>query len=227
MNLGIRDKRLLGGLITLALILGISAAATSTVLAQVNDDRRQRDRRQDDRDVNRGERRGQERERESTRAGENARERERRERDRERIIRERERDRLARERERERERERIAREREIARERSRRPVGPIYRPGRVYDPVYGSNRYPDNSGRYGSARAIAEQRGYATGLDRGRDDARDHRSYNPNNSSHYRDGDSGYHSEYGSKDAYRAAYRDGFRRGYAAGYREFSGYHRR
>ena len=67
-------------------------------------------------------------------------------------------------------------------------------------------------GRYdrGYASRVAEQRGYATGLDRGRDDARNRRSFNPNNSSHYRSGDS--------------AYRDGFRRGYGVGYRQFGGY---
>jgi hypothetical protein len=64
-------------------------------------------------------------------------------------------------------------------------------------------------------------------LDRGRDDARNRRSFNPNNSSHYRDGDSGYRSEYGSKEAYRQAYRAAFRRGYEVGYRENSGYRRR
>lgn len=73
---------------------------------------------------------------------------------------------------------------------------------------------------YGSR--IAEQRGYATGLDRGRDDGRTHRSFNPANSSHYRDGDSGYRSEYGSREAYRQAYRAAFRRGYEVGYREYS-----
>ena len=77
-----------------------------------------------------------------------------------------------------------------------------------------------NRGNYGQQ--VAEQRGYSTGLDRGRDDARNHRSFNPNNSSHYRDGDSGYRSEYGSREAYRQAYRAAFRRGYENGYREFS-----
>jgi hypothetical protein len=79
----------------------------------------------------------------------------------------------------------------------------------------------------GYTNRVAEQRGYATGLDRGRDDARNRRSFNPNNSSHYRDGDSGYRSEYGSKEAYRQAYRAAFRRGYEVGYRENSGYRRR
>jgi opacity protein-like surface antigen len=85
-------------------------------------------------------------------------------------------------------------------------------------------------GRYdrgGYGERVAEQRGYATGLDRGRDDARNRRSFNPNNSSHYRDGDSGYRSEYGSREAYRQAYRAAFRRGYEVGYRENSRFRRR
>ena len=86
--------------------------------------------------------------------------------------------------------------------------------------------YPDRGdrdrGRGGYGRQVAEQRGYSTGLDRGRDDGRNHRSFNPNNSEHYRDGDSGYRSEYGSREAYRQAYRAAFRRGYEIGYRENS-----
>ena len=54
-----------------------------------------------------------------------------------------------------------------------------------------------------------EQKGYHDGLDRGREDARDHRSFNPNNSSHYKNGN--------------GAYRDGFRKGYAEGFREYRG----
>ena len=69
---------------------------------------------------------------------------------------------------------------------------------------------------------VARERGYSVGLDRGRDDADHHRSYDYNHSEHYRDGDSGYHSEYGSKEAYRNVYRDAFRNGYATGYRERS-----
>jgi hypothetical protein len=51
-----------------------------------------------------------------------------------------------------------------------------------------------------------ESKGYRDGLDRGREDARTHRSFNPNNSSHFRSGNN--------------FYREGFRRGYEEGYRE-------
>ena len=71
---------------------------------------------------------------------------------------------------------------------------------------------------------IASDRGFQAGLDRGAEDARNHRRYDPNNSQHYRDGDSGYHSQYGIIQAYRAAYREGFRRGYAQGYGRYRGF---
>jgi hypothetical protein len=67
----------------------------------------------------------------------------------------------------------------------------------------------------------AYDRGYRTGLDRGRDDGRGHRSEDPNNSEHYRDADSGYHSKDGPIEAYRLGYREGFQRGYAQNYRRY------
>jgi hypothetical protein len=79
--------------------------------------------------------------------------------------------------------------------------------------VYRSPRsYP--YGGYGGANVynLEVQKGYRDGLDRGQEDARDRRSFNPNNSSHYRSGNS--------------AYRDGFRRGYEQGYRQYASYRR-
>ena len=63
--------------------------------------------------------------------------------------------------------------------------------------------------RYGDNRIDSRQelKGYNDGLDRGREDARDHRRLDPNNSSHYRDGNH--------------EYREGFRRGYNEGYRQY------
>src|SRR5438105_15165159 len=52
-------------------------------------------------------------------------------------------------------------------------------------------------------------KGYRDGLDRGREDAHDRRSFDPNHSDHYRDGN--------------RAYRDGFRKGYAQGFRQNNG----
>ncbi|PYP84947.1 MAG: hypothetical protein DMF61_17965 [Blastocatellia bacterium AA13] len=74
-------------------------------------------------------------------------------------------------------------------------------------PYYGSY---GSYGRVGGS-SFEEQRGFSDGLNRGQEDSRSGRSYNPNNSSHFRSGD--------------AAYRNGFVRGYAQGYRQF-GYRR-
>ena len=62
-------------------------------------------------------------------------------------------------------------------------------------------------------------RGYAAGLQRGRDDARRKARYDPVGSPEYREGDRGYESSYGSRDAYKSNYRAGFRQGYEDGYR--------
>ena len=70
------------------------------------------------------------------------------------------------------------------------------------------DRWDRRDGRYDSYgyNNRDEQKGFRDGLDRGREDARDRRSFNPNNSSHFRNGN--------------GAYREGFRRGYAQGYRQ-------
>jgi hypothetical protein len=78
--------------------------------------------------------------------------------------------------------------------------------GRGYG--YGNGGY-GNGGYGGGSGGYEEQKGYRDGLDRGQEDSRSGRSPNPNNSSHYRSGNS--------------LYRDGFRRGYAVGYRQFGG----
>lgn len=74
-----------------------------------------------------------------------------------------------------------------------------------WDRGRGRDRRDDRYGSYGYNNRD-EQKGYHDGLDRGQEDARDRRSFNPNNSSHFRKGNS--------------AYREGFRRGYAQGYRQ-------
>ena len=80
--------------------------------------------------------------------------------------------------------------------------------GYIGRPGYGN-------GGYGS---IAYNNGYATGLESGRDDRRDGKSFDPNRHAHYRDGDSGYHSSYGSKAEYQREYRSAWMRGYEQGY---------
>ena len=63
-------------------------------------------------------------------------------------------------------------------------------------------------GRGAYDRRDEERKGYRDGLDRGEEDARDHKRFDPNNSEHYREGN--------------RFYKDGFRRGYAQGYRAHS-----
>jgi hypothetical protein len=76
--------------------------------------------------------------------------------------------------------------------------------GGFYPYAYGP--YYSYYGRYdGGPADVAEQQGYHDGFDRGREDARDRKIHDPNNSSHFRD-------------SRREAYRDGFRRGYEEGY---------
>jgi hypothetical protein len=107
-------------------------------------------------------------------------------------------------------RRRWERERE-ERGRSRVFVQPRYYPYggyRNYGGGYGG--YGGGYGGYGGGYNNGEvQRGYYDGLNRGQEDARDRRSPNPNNSSHFRSGN--------------AAYREGFVRGYREGYRQFGG----
>ena len=83
-----------------------------------------------------------------------------------------------------------------------------YRYPRVY--TYGYSPYGYYSRYNTGSPGVAEQRGYSDGFNRGREDARHGRGYDPNNSSHFRDSIS-------------AAYRDGFRRGYDNGFRQYAG----
>jgi hypothetical protein len=80
--------------------------------------------------------------------------------------------------------------------------------------------FPDHA--YSDAQRIAQENGHRTGLEKGLDDGRHSRSFNPERSSHYRDGDAGYHKEYGLKEDYRIAYRQAFVNGYTEGFREYN-----
>ena len=82
-----------------------------------------------------------------------------------------------------------------------------------------SSRYPNNTrGTYRYAN-VAFDNGYNDGLDKGREDARDRDSYDPNRHSRYRSADRGYEGRYGSKEEYRQIYREGFTAGYEDAYR--------
>jgi hypothetical protein len=64
---------------------------------------------------------------------------------------------------------------------------------------------------------VAFDNGYRSGLDRGRDDARNRR-YDYGRHDAYRSADSGYERSYGDRDQYRDAFRRGFVSGYDDGY---------
>jgi hypothetical protein len=65
----------------------------------------------------------------------------------------------------------------------------------------------------------AAARGYSDGYDKGLDDGRDRDRYDPVSHKDYRNGEVGYDTDYGTRDAYRNNYRAGFRQGYEDGYR--------
>jgi len=113
-------------------------------------------------------------------------------------------------------RQQIERQRQIERERevARQRAWERNRSYRSYpDGGYGGyGGYGNYGGGYGGQSNYEVQRGYRDGFDRGQEDARDRRSPNPNNSSHFRSGNS--------------AYRSGFVRGYQEGYRQYGGYRR-
>jgi hypothetical protein len=73
----------------------------------------------------------------------------------------------------------------------------------------GNDGYYGNRGNYGYGVNNAEfQKGYRDGLDRGRKDAQTNRAMDPNNSSHYRNGNT--------------SYRAGFERGFYQAFRQYS-----
>jgi len=113
----------------------------------------------------------------------------------------------------------IERARQLAWQRERERNRSVYTYPRTYPSYggygnggYGNDGYRNGGsyGGYGGGYNNGEvQRGYRDGLDRGQEDARDRRSPNPNNSSHFRSGN--------------GAYREGFVRGYQVGYRQYGG----
>jgi flagellar biosynthesis/type III secretory pathway protein FliH len=76
-------------------------------------------------------------------------------------------------------------------------------------------RYP-NAGYY----SPAFDNGVSDGYEKGQEDARKHRSFDPLRHSWYRSGDRHFESRYGSRDQYKDLYRRGFQQGYEQGFRE-------
>lgn len=66
----------------------------------------------------------------------------------------------------------------------------------------------------------ASRNGYVDGYEKGVDDARDRRAFDPLRHRRYRSADHNYNRRYGPKVEYQNAYRQGFSAGYEAGYRE-------
>lgn len=66
---------------------------------------------------------------------------------------------------------------------------------------------------------VAQNTGYRDGLEKGRNDARQGKSFNLERHDAYREADHGYRSSFGNREDYRQQYRESFRRGYEEGYR--------
>ena len=91
--------------------------------------------------------------------------------------------------------------------------------------VYGDPRYGGRDPRYGGGYGYgyyspAFDNGNRDGYEKGREDARKNRSFDPLRHSWYRSGDRHYESEYGSRDQYKDVYRRGFQQGYERGFQE-------
>jgi hypothetical protein len=85
--------------------------------------------------------------------------------------------------------------------------------------------YPDRrQTQIGGFNNVAYDNGYADGYEKGLDDGRDNRSYDPVRHRWYRDADRRYEDRYGSRARYQNAYREAFRGGYDAGYRDAQRY---
>jgi len=77
-----------------------------------------------------------------------------------------------------------------------------------------NSRYDNNYGYYSSA----WDNGYRLGYGAGSNDRSSRSSYDVDRNKTYRDGDSGYRGEYGSKDQYKRDFRSAYESGYRDGY---------
>jgi flagellar biosynthesis/type III secretory pathway protein FliH len=83
--------------------------------------------------------------------------------------------------------------------------------------------YPSSTGSYGRNGGYydaAIQNGVNDGYEKGVEDARKNRSFDPLRHDWYRSADRHYEGSYGSKEQYKDVYRQGFRDGYDRGFRE-------
>lgn len=70
---------------------------------------------------------------------------------------------------------------------------------------------------------IAFDNGYRDGLQKGREDGVNRKSFDPTHTLWYRGASRGYDDRFGSHEQYRDIYRDGFREGYESGYQARAG----
>jgi flagellar biosynthesis/type III secretory pathway protein FliH len=84
-------------------------------------------------------------------------------------------------------------------------------------PSYGQGGYGGYGGGYYSP---ALNNGLRDGHEKGVEDARKNRSFDPRRHSWYRSGDRHYERRYGPREQYEDTYRRGFQEGYERGYRE-------
>ena len=83
--------------------------------------------------------------------------------------------------------------------------------------------YPSRSGDYrngGGYYTPAFDNGARDGYEKGQEDVRKRRSFDPLRHSWYRSGDRHYENRYGSREQYKDVYRQGFQQGYERGFRE-------
>jgi hypothetical protein len=84
----------------------------------------------------------------------------------------------------------------------------------------GNNTGYGGYGYRGSAYSLILENGARDGYEKGVEDSRRNRSFDPLRHKWYRDAERHYRGEYGSRDQYRDVYRRGFQQGYERGYRE-------
>lgn len=79
---------------------------------------------------------------------------------------------------------------------------------------------PGGTYRNGGYYSPAFDNGARDGYEKGQEDGRKNRSFDPLRHSWYRSGDRHYDDDYGSKQQYKDTYRQGFQQGYEQGFRE-------
>jgi flagellar biosynthesis/type III secretory pathway protein FliH len=102
-----------------------------------------------------------------------------------------------------------------------RERGPVTYPDRDIYPGY-PQPYPGQHEGYGRSTGIAFQNGINDGYEKGNEDARRNRAFDPIRHQWYRSGDRHYEGRFGSREQYKDLYRQGFKDGYDRGYREGS-----